>query len=125
MTSDVLKPCKFPSLDSFQKRFLWTHKGVDLAPHPVIGLVLQVGHAEKFPQALCFEGLDPFLRVSKQGSCFTATEEDGGGKRLEELECWMDNIKKWTSLPIPELLTRACCRKDWKRISAESSHMSL
>ena len=38
----MLEPCKFPSLDSCQKRFLWTHKEVDLAPHPVIGLVLQV-----------------------------------------------------------------------------------
>ena len=36
----------------------------------------------------------------------------------------MDNIKEWTSLPIPELLTRVSCRKDWKRISAESSLMS-
>ena len=37
---------------------------------------------------------------------------------------WMDNIKEWTSLPMPELLTRAYCRKDWKRISPESSIMS-
>ena len=58
------KPRKFPSLDSCQKRFLWTHKEVDLAPHPVVGLVLQVGDAEKFPQALSFEGLIPFLSVS-------------------------------------------------------------
>ena len=32
-----------------------------------------------------------------------------------------DTIKEWTTLPIPELLTRASSRKDWKRISAESS----
>ena len=56
-----------------QKRFLQTRKGVDLAPHPVLSLVLKAGDAEKFPQALGFEGLDPFLRVGKQGSCFTAT----------------------------------------------------
>ena len=36
----------------------------------------------------------------------------------------MDNIKEWTSLPMPELLTWAFCRKDWKRISAESALMS-
>ena len=30
-----------------------------------------------------------------------------------------------TSLPMPELLTRAFCRKDWKRIFAEWSLMSL
>ena len=33
----------------------------------------------------------------------------------------MDNIKEWTSLPMLELLTRASCGKDWKRIFAESS----
>ena len=27
--------CKFPSLDSCQKRFLWTHKEAAVAPHPV------------------------------------------------------------------------------------------
>ena len=69
---EMLEPCKFPSLKSCPKRFLWTHMGVDLAPHPVVGLVLQAGDAEKFPQALGFEGLDPFLGVSKQGPCFTA-----------------------------------------------------
>ena len=37
----------------------------------------------------------------------------------------MDNIKEWTYLPMPELLTLAFRRKDWKRISAESSLMSL
>ena len=40
---DVAKPCKFLSLDSSQKRFLQTHMEVDFAPHPVIGLMLQVG----------------------------------------------------------------------------------
>ena len=37
----------------------------------------------------------------------------------------MDNDKEWTYLPMPELLKRASCRKDWKRISAESSLTSL
>ena len=57
------------------------HKEVDLARHPVVGLVFQVGDAEKFPQALRFEGLDPCLRVRKQGLCLRAIEEDGGDKR--------------------------------------------
>ena len=41
---------------------------------------------ERIPQALGFENLDPFFRASKQGLCFTALEEDGGDKRLVELE---------------------------------------
>ena len=45
VTRDMTKPCELPSLDSCQKRFLWAHKEVDLAPHPVVGLVLQVGDA--------------------------------------------------------------------------------
>ena len=49
---DMPKPCKFPSLDSCQKRFQWTNKEVDLAPHPVVGLVLEVGDAGKFTHAL-------------------------------------------------------------------------
>ena len=43
MVCDMPEPCKFPFLDTCLKRFLWTHKEVDLAPHPVVGLVLQVG----------------------------------------------------------------------------------
>ena len=74
---DMAKACKFPSLDSGQKRFLWTHKGIAL--HPVVGFVLQVENAEKFPQALSFRGPDPFFfSVSKQGPCFTAIDDRGG-----------------------------------------------
>ena len=40
---DLPEPCKFPSLDSCQKKFLWTHKKTDLVPHPFICLVLQLG----------------------------------------------------------------------------------
>ena len=58
---DIPEPCKFPSLDSCQKRFLWAPKEVALASHPVVGLVLQVGNAKKFPQALGFESLDLFF----------------------------------------------------------------
>ena len=36
----------------------------------------------------------------------------------------MDNIKEWTSLPMPELFSMAFCRKDSKRISAELSLLS-
>ena len=47
----------------------------------------------------------------------------GGRRRGRQRKCWMDNIKEWTSLPMPELFTMACYRKDWKRMSAESSLM--
>ena len=82
---DSPEPCEFPSLDSCQKTFLWTHK-VALAQHPVVGLALQVGDTEKFPLALGFESLHYFFRVSKQSPFFTAVEEDGGDRRFVELE---------------------------------------
>ena len=65
MKFDMFELCKFPSHDNYQKRFLWTHKEVDLAPHPVVVLVLQVGDEEKIPQALGFKSLILFSRVSK------------------------------------------------------------
>ena len=43
--------------------------------------------------------------------------------RGRQRKCWKDNIKAQTSLPMPELLTMASCKKDWKRISAESPLM--
>ena len=81
---DMPEPYKFPSLDSCQTRFLWTHKEADLASRPVVGFMPQVGDTEKFPQALGFESLAPFLTVGKQGPCFTAVDEDVGDKRLAE-----------------------------------------
>ena len=49
---------------------------------------------------------------------------EGGRCCGRQRKCRMDTIKEWTSLPMPELLTKASCRKDWQRISAESSIMS-
>ena len=63
---DTPEPCKFPALDSCLKKLLWTRYGVDLAPHPVVGLVLQAEDAEKFPQALGFEILDPFVTITSR-----------------------------------------------------------
>ena len=49
----------------------------------------------------------------------------GGGRHHgQQRKCWMDNTKEWTSLSVPELFMMAFCRKEWKRISAESSCMS-
>ena len=67
---DMSKPIKCPSLDSCQKRLLWTHKEVNLARHQVVGLVLYLEDVEKFPQALGFDSLDPFFQNQQAGSMF-------------------------------------------------------
>ena len=86
----------------------------DLALHPVVGLVIQVEDAKKFPQTLGFEGLDPFLRVSKYCSCFTA-------KRRWQKICtaWTCLWSWWcctarSSLVWP-LLRQSWCRLLWSR----------
>ena len=66
MACDLPDSSKFPTHDSCQERFLWTHKEVDLGPHPVVGLVLKVGDAEKFLQALGFESVDPFFESASR-----------------------------------------------------------
>ena len=57
--------------------------------------MLHVEDAKTFPQAFGFESLDPLVfRVSKQGPCFTAIEEEEGDKRLVELDsaCEADGV---------------------------------
>ena len=39
---DMPEPRQLPSLDSCQERFPWAHKEAGLAPHSVVGIVLQV-----------------------------------------------------------------------------------
>ena len=93
MACDMPKPCKFPSLHSCQKRFLWTHKEVNLVPHPVVSLVLQVGDTN-FSMHLVLKAWILLFRVSKQGPCFTAIAENGGDKRHAQLElaCNADGV---------------------------------
>ena len=108
----VLEACKFLSLDSCQKRFLCTHREIDLAVHSVVGLVLRVGDTEKFSDAPGFESLDPSFRVSKQSSpCFTAIEEVGGDNRLVELElaCWWCHTRSCLVWPLLPLLRQPWC----------------
>ena len=45
-----------------------TRKLILLHPHPVAGLVLKVGDAEKFPWALDLEGLEFFSQSQQAGS---------------------------------------------------------
>ena len=39
---DLPEPNNFPTLDICRERFLWAHKEVDFAPHPVAGHVIQI-----------------------------------------------------------------------------------
>ena len=79
-----------------------------------------------------------FLQLSRNGNLYglgmshamTASPKPSftapwrvGQHRRQQKKCWMDNIKEWTYLSMPELFTRASCRKDWNKISAESSPM--
>ena len=63
-------------------------------------------------------GLDSLSKSILQGTL------EGGRRCGWHRKYWMNNIKEWTSLPVPELLTRVSCRKDWKGVSAESFFMT-
>ena len=49
-----------------------------------------------------------FWQLSRDGNSQGILE--GGRRHGLERKCWMDNIKQWTSLPVPELLAMASCR---------------
>ena len=53
------EPCKFLSLGGCQNSFLQANRVVDIAPHPVVGLVLHAGDVVKFSLALSLKSLDP------------------------------------------------------------------
>ena len=44
----------------------------------------------------------------------------GRRRRGQQRKYWMDNVKEWTLLPMPELLKTPSRKKDRKRIAAES-----
>ena len=49
-----------PSFDSCRERFLWAHKEADLAQHPVVDPMFQIGDVEKLLQAFGLDNLDFF-----------------------------------------------------------------
>ena len=73
---DMLEPCKFPSFDSCQKKFLWTQKEVELAPNLVIGHMLRVGDME------FLHATEEFLFAL---SCFRKPESSSSERRLVSL----------------------------------------
>ena len=86
---DMPQPCELPSLDSCHRWFLLDHKEVDLAPHSVVGLVLQAEGAkigEKADQVLnvkinhCDTLRNTFSSVSHVGS----VDRWWAGKQMSE-----------------------------------------
>ena len=81
-------------------------------------------HRNLFWQLLKRWKLAWFGHVTRYNSLFKTILQgtlEGGQRRDWPKKCWIDNIKDWASLPMPELLIRASCRKDWKGLSTVSS----
>ena len=84
----------FISWQLCQERFLWIHKEVELAAHPVVGRT-PGRRCREVSSCTCFrKSGSSIIRVSKQGTCFTAIKEDGGNKRRVqfELACKADGV---------------------------------
>ena len=76
----------FPSLDVARREYCGPKRESILLRTELLVSCSKHEMRKKCPQTLRFEGLDSFLRVSQQGPCFTALEEDGGDKRRVQLE---------------------------------------
>ena len=81
---------------------LWVHRNLCLA-------TVKSQKLPWFGHLTCHESLS---KTNLQDSF------EGGQCHGQHRKCWMDNIKEWTSVPKKELLTRASCIKDWKKISS-------
>ena len=46
---------------------------------------------------------------------------EGGRKRGRQRKSWSDNVKTWTDLTTPQLLTASTDRPAWRRLSASSA----
>ena len=76
--------CDVPDHASF--RLLTVARRGSCGPtRKLILLVLQIGDAEKLPQAFGLKSLSPFHRVSKQSPYLTAFEDKGDDNRLVQL----------------------------------------
>ena len=49
---------------------------------------------------------------------------EGGRRRGRQRKSWTDNVKEWTDLSIPALLTTAANRTAWRKLSVSSALMS-
>ena len=85
-----------------------------------------VGPQEPLLATIKRQKLAWFGHVTSHDSLFQTIRQgtlEGGWCHGWQRKYWVDNIKEWTSLPMPELLTMASSRKQ-KRITAESSVVS-
>ena len=59
------------------------------------------------------------LNLAARGSGMSrATRVSPKPYSSRQKKCWVDNIKEWTYLPMPELLTRASCKKSGRGFSS-------
>ena len=114
-------------IKAFDTKYLWKLLCISYFEHRTNDWVWSkinflVGLQEPLPttgerQALAWfgnvMGYNSLLKTILQGTL------EGGQCYSWQRKCWMDNVKDWTSLSMPELLTMASHRKDWKRISTD------
>ena len=108
----------------------------ETSPHLLLGAQDQQPGAEKDQLPCGSTGTPATFKRRKHAWFGHITPHDGlskaipqgtledGRRRGRQRRWWIDNIRDLTSPPVPELLTRASCSKDWKRIPAESFLMS-
>ena len=110
------------------------HASQETSPHLLLGAQDQRMRADQdhflcgpteISSGNCQETVSQMVRACHASQLQPLWNHPPRRRRGRQRKCWTDNIKDWTSLPMPELLTMASCRKKWKRTSAESFLMFL
>ena len=73
-----------------------------------------VMHRDSLSKTLLQDVLEGGQRLDSLSKTLLQDVLEGGQHRGRQRKCWMDNVKEWTNLPMPELLTMAFHRKGWK-----------
>ena len=99
MACDTPKPCKFPSLDSCQRRFPWTHEEADSCFTPSRWSCAPGRRYREVSSRNCSQ--------KQAGSMFHSHGEDRGETRRVELEpaCKADGVA-----PPDPVKFSCCCR---------------
>ena len=98
----------------------WEHKTNEFVRHKVTSIL---GPQETLLQMIKRRKLAWFGHVARHDSLTKTVLQgtvEGGRRRGRQRKSWTDNIREWTELSMPDLLTTAQNRADWRRKSYSS-----
>ena len=102
----MAKPRQLPPFDGVEEMLLGAGESLDFAPDKGICFVVQVGNAEKFPQALHLKCLDASFCFCQKCPRLASVEQDREHQRSVEPEL---GLEADVALPYPVKSGHCCC----------------